>query len=216
MSNAVSPTMAGTVSGRYVELTDPGWRDIDLADVAHGLSQARRWAGQARRAISVAEHSLLVGRLVPAKYRLAAILHDGHEFIIGDLTSPVAKALAAYAGTRVGWALATIKHRHDVAIARRVVEDFAPVGAIDFEGADREARWLVVEMRSEPVKAADALALRYEDAVRRRDALLNLDAFGECAARLIPPYAPDEGEMAARWLGEVKALTVARFAGRVG
>jgi 5'-deoxynucleotidase YfbR-like HD superfamily hydrolase len=209
----LAPIPAGMASGRTVELMAPDWREIDLDDVALGLSRIRRWAGQTRRPISDAEHSLLVGRLVPLRYRLAADLHDAHEAIVGDLTTPFARALAALAGSRVAWAIAALKWRLDVAIARAVIERFAPARPGGFETFELEAQTLASEMRSTTVREADALAARYEDAVRRRDALRNLDAFGETAALNVGAWAPDEGELAARWLSEVAALTRARFAG---
>ncbi len=206
-------TTIGLVSGTAVDLLAPDWREIMPSDVAYGLSQIRRWNGQARRPISVAEHSILVAKLVPGKHRLAALLHDAHEAIFGDIATPVANALVFRGGPRVKRAIDEIKRALDAAIARAMIEAFAPAGAVEVEGAEREAWWLAADMRADAVKAADAQALRYEGAVRRRGSLQKLDAFGECAARHLAPYAPDEGEMAARWLGDVKALTAARFAG---
>jgi len=209
----VSSTMAGTVSGKLVDLLAPNWQDIDVGDLAHGLSLLRRWAGQTRRPISVVEHSLLVACLSPSSFHLAALLHDAHEALFGDLPSPAARALDALVGGRVAWAIEEIKYRLDVAIARAALEAFAPASR-EFAasgGLAEHARWIAADMRSEAVKSADLLALRYEAAVRRRDSLQHLDAFGETAARNIPPCAPDDGELAAQWLAEVKALTRARF-----
>jgi hypothetical protein len=212
--DAVADTVSGTVSGRFVDLLAPDWRDIDLDDVAHGLARVNRWAGQARRAFSNAEHCLLAGRLVPPRFRLAADLHDAHEAIIGDLIKPFKRALVARVGENVAFAVKRIKFDLDVAVARAVVERFAPALAHGFEGCEIEARFLADEMWSDEVKAAAARAGRYEDAVRRRDALTTLDSFGEMASRQIPVWEPDRGELAARWIAEVKALTEARFAGR--
>jgi len=51
-------------------------------------------------AYSVAEHSLLVEEIfshqnpdVPAKWQLAALLHDAPEYVIGDMISPVKAAV---------------------------------------------------------------------------------------------------------------------------
>lgn len=72
--------------------------DIEIEDIAHGLAFVARWNGQTSGdfAYSVAEHSLLVeeifGRVAPkapAKWRLAALLHDAPEYVIGDMISPV-------------------------------------------------------------------------------------------------------------------------------
>ncbi len=90
------------LSGRRLDLLDPTPMDIEIEDIAHGLSFVARWNGQTLGdfAYSVAEHSLLVetlfGRIDPkagAKWRLAALLHDAPEYVIGDMISPVKNAV---------------------------------------------------------------------------------------------------------------------------
>lgn len=90
------------LSGRRLDLLDPTPVDIEIEDIAHGLSFVARWNGQTLGdfAYSVAEHSLLVERLfsrlsprAPAKWRLAALLHDAPEYVIGDMISPVKAAV---------------------------------------------------------------------------------------------------------------------------
>lgn len=90
------------LSGRRLDLLDPTPVDIEIEDIAHGLAFVARWNGQTRGdwPYSVAEHSLLVeeiaGRLQPgwgAKWRLAALLHDAPEYVIGDMISPVKSAV---------------------------------------------------------------------------------------------------------------------------
>jgi 5'-deoxynucleotidase YfbR-like HD superfamily hydrolase len=89
------------LSGRRLDLLDPSPLDVEIEDIAHGLSRVARWNGQTAGdwAISVAEHSLVVedifGRLGPATAaeRLAALLHDAPEYVIGDMISPFKAAL---------------------------------------------------------------------------------------------------------------------------
>lgn len=90
------------LSGRRLDLLDPTPFDIEVEDIAHGLAFVARWNGQTKGdfAYSVAEHSLLVeelfGRMqpkAPAKWRLAALLHDAPEYVIGDMISPVKASL---------------------------------------------------------------------------------------------------------------------------
>ena len=90
------------LSGRRLDLLDPTPMDIELEDIAHGLSFVARWNGQTIGDFpySVAEHSLLVERLfarlnprAQAKWRLAALLHDAPEYVIGDMISPVKAAI---------------------------------------------------------------------------------------------------------------------------
>ena len=90
------------LSGRRLDLLDPTPVDIEIEDIAHGLAFVARWNGQTLGdyAYSVAEHSLLVERLysrltpsAPAKWKLAALLHDAPEYVIGDMISPVKAAI---------------------------------------------------------------------------------------------------------------------------
>ena len=92
------------LSGRRLDLLDPTPMDIEVEDIAHGLAFVARWNGQTRgdHAYSVAEHSLLVeriyARLDPAaetRWRLAALLHDAPEYVIGDMISPVKSAVGS-------------------------------------------------------------------------------------------------------------------------
>lgn len=90
------------LSGRRLDLLDPTPMDIEIEDIAHGLAFVARWNGQTEGDFpySVAEHSLLVetilGRSEPTiapKWRLAALLHDAPEYVIGDMISPVKDAV---------------------------------------------------------------------------------------------------------------------------
>ncbi|QUS36408.1 HD domain-containing protein [Falsirhodobacter algicola] len=90
------------LSGRRLDLLDPTPVDVEIGDIAHGLSFVARWNGQTHGdyAYSVAEHSLLVetifGRIAPEaseNERLAALLHDAPEYVIGDMISPVKAAI---------------------------------------------------------------------------------------------------------------------------
>jgi 5'-deoxynucleotidase YfbR-like HD superfamily hydrolase len=85
------------LSGRRLDLLDPSPLDVELEDIAHGLARVARWNGQTEGAhiFSVAQHSLLVEALARAKLprldyrgRLAVLLHDAPEYVIGDMISP--------------------------------------------------------------------------------------------------------------------------------
>jgi 5'-deoxynucleotidase YfbR-like HD superfamily hydrolase len=89
------------LSGRRLDLLDPTPLDIEIEDIAHGLAFVARWNGQTRGdwPYSVAEHSLLVDEILcrmgpaTAAERLAALLHDAPEYVIGDMISPVKAAV---------------------------------------------------------------------------------------------------------------------------
>ena len=85
------------LSGRRLDLLDPSPLDIEIADIAHGLARVARWNGQTRGAhiFSVAQHTLLVEAVMREQtprldvgFRLAALLHDAPEYVIGDMISP--------------------------------------------------------------------------------------------------------------------------------
>lgn len=90
------------LSGRRLDLLDPTPVDVEIEDIAHGLAFVARWNGQTRGDFpySVAEHSLLVERLfdranpgIAARWKLAALLHDAPEYVLGDMISPVKAAI---------------------------------------------------------------------------------------------------------------------------
>lgn len=90
------------LSGRRLDLLDPSPMDIEIEDIAHGLARVARWNGQTvgEHAFSVAQHSVVVEEIVAhiqpdvaPKWRLAALLHDASEYVIGDMISPFKAAL---------------------------------------------------------------------------------------------------------------------------
>jgi Predicted hydrolases of HD superfamily len=91
------------LSGRRLDLLDPSPLDVEIEDIAHGLARVARWNGQTKgeHAFSVAQHCVLVERfaceLSPSgltkEARLMALLHDGPEYVIGDLISPFKSAV---------------------------------------------------------------------------------------------------------------------------
>jgi len=85
------------LSGRRLDLLDPSPLDVEVADIAHGLARVARWNGQTSGAhiFSVAQHTLLVEVVMRQQsprvdrwVRLAALLHDAPEYVIGDMISP--------------------------------------------------------------------------------------------------------------------------------
>ncbi len=85
------------LSGRRLDLLDPSPLDVEVDDIAHGLARVARWNGQTKgpHIFSVAQHSLLVEALARAKVprldrkgRLAVLLHDAPEYVVGDMISP--------------------------------------------------------------------------------------------------------------------------------
>ena len=90
------------LSGRRLDLLDPSPFDIEIEDIAHGLSRVARWNGQTKGdyVFSVAQHSLLVEQMartlspgLGAQEQLCILLHDAAEYVIGDMISPFKNAL---------------------------------------------------------------------------------------------------------------------------
>ena len=90
------------LSGRRLDLLDPSPVDIEIEDIAHGLARVARWNGQTKgeNAFSVAQHCVLVAELavhldptLDRRARLAALLHDAPEYVVGDMISPFKAAL---------------------------------------------------------------------------------------------------------------------------
>ncbi|MBL6936287.1 MAG: HD family hydrolase [Alphaproteobacteria bacterium] len=102
MSHPPTRAWQRMLSGRRLDLLDPSPLDVEIEDIAHGLARVARWNGQTKgeHAFSVAQHCLLVERIVSElrpgltrEARLAALLHDAPEYVIGDLISPFKVAI---------------------------------------------------------------------------------------------------------------------------
>ena len=84
------------LSGRRLDLLDPSALDVEIEDIAHGLARVARWNGQTsgQHIFSVAQHTLLVDAIarrrtsLDRRARLAILLHDAPEYVIGDMITP--------------------------------------------------------------------------------------------------------------------------------
>lgn len=85
-----------TNNGHVIDIRYINNERIDLRDIAKSLSLTYRYNGMTSRPISVAEHSLVVADIMEREMGitspvvvLAALMHDAHEYITGDLSSPM-------------------------------------------------------------------------------------------------------------------------------
>ena len=115
------------LSGRRLDLLDPSPLDVEIEDIAHGLARVARWNGQTSGAhiFSVAQHTLLVEAIARTRAprlgrpaRLAIVLHDAPEYVIGDMISPFKAVIGdAYKGVEARL-LAAIHLRFGLPIKR--------------------------------------------------------------------------------------------------
>jgi len=133
------------LSGRRLDLLDPSALDVEIEDIAHGLSRVARWNGQTSGswAFSVAQHSVLVEQLAAeatpgmlSRWRLGALLHDAPEYVMGDLISPFKAAVGG-------------DYRSLEAALRRAIhlrfglpQDLPDEVEAAVKAADRHAAWL--------------------------------------------------------------------------
>ena len=149
------------LSGRRLEILDPSPLDIEIEDIAHGLSFLARWNGQTygKHPFSVAQHSLLVENIFSNKFpkmdsqsKLFALLHDSAEYVISDMISPIKSHLGiSYEELDKKLTMAICmrfnipKNRHEL-IKRQV------------KMADKQAAWLeAVKLAGFSKKEADTL-----------------------------------------------------------
>ncbi len=112
--------------------------DWTTEDIARSLAKLARWTGHTddEEIYSVAQHCVMVSYLLePHELGLEGLLHDAHEFVLGDVSSPLKKELDC-------GRLRELAHGWDRVIGRRY-------GA-NFEG------------NSHLIKYADRLAQRWE------------------------------------------------------
>jgi uncharacterized protein len=135
------------LSGRRLDLLDPSPLDIEIEDIAHGLARVARWNGQTSGAniFSVAQHCLLVEALARMREprldrsrRLAVLLHDAPEYVIGDMISPF-KAVIGDAYKAVERRLLTAIHLRFGLPARSAAELEELIKAADRAAAFLEA-----------------------------------------------------------------------------
>jgi 5'-deoxynucleotidase YfbR-like HD superfamily hydrolase len=132
-------------SGFTFDLQAPCADGMPVSDVARSLAYQPRWAGATLEFYSVAEHSIMVSKLVPPALAFDGLCHDFEEAICGDIATcvktligrdylkerlgPIKKALAERFGFRID--LAEVK-RADLVCMATELRDLLPPAWMDF------------------------------------------------------------------------------------
>ena len=74
-----------TFSGKKFYPFNPSPEQIEIVDIAHGLSMVCRFSGQCPYFYSVAEHCIHVTNVLPPSLKLEGLLHDASEAYLADL-----------------------------------------------------------------------------------------------------------------------------------
>jgi uncharacterized protein len=82
-----------TYSGKCFWPLDPRPEEVDIYDIAHSLSMTCRYSGHCKEFYSVAEHSILLSRVVSPQNAMWALLHDAAEAYSSDIPRPLKKSL---------------------------------------------------------------------------------------------------------------------------
>lgn len=91
-------TVIDTYSGWKLDFNDIDSYHPSITDIAVGLSNTCRYAGQREEFYSVAEHSVLVALMVARdggsrQDQMQALLHDATEAFMGDINAPLKSLL---------------------------------------------------------------------------------------------------------------------------
>lgn len=89
-------TWIQTFTGKQFWPLEPRIEDVDILDIAHGLSLNCRFSGQCDDMMSVAQHSVIVSEHVPEALALRGLLHDASEAYIPDIGRPIKPAFPVF------------------------------------------------------------------------------------------------------------------------
>uniref|UniRef100_I2PWP0 HD superfamily hydrolase n=1 Tax=Desulfovibrio sp. U5L TaxID=596152 RepID=I2PWP0_9BACT len=85
-----------TFSGSLFDVLDHTTRDINIRDIAHSLSMQCRFGGHCQRYYSLAEHCVILSRLVDKRLALCALLHEAAHAYVQEMSVPLRPLLEGY------------------------------------------------------------------------------------------------------------------------
>lgn len=151
MPNFEGTSAIETYSGLAIDPLNPEPSMIRIEDVAHGLANTCRYAGQCRFYYSVATHAVYVSRELADHdpiVQLYGLFHDASEAYITDVPRPVKRELPEYDRIERD-VLAAVWERLDVPAPTD--EQWATVMDADDRLFRYEAETLLSEFSPEPV-----------------------------------------------------------------
>jgi len=183
------PHVLTTYSGRQLDLDDCTSDAIFIEDIAAALSKICRFGAQSLEFYSVAQHAVLVRRILVTDLQrpdlsLYGLHHDSHEAFAGDLPSPLKTKLNAEGNDAHKGLCDHLDDAISAAFGFAIPADGSEDHAA-FERADHTA--LVIEAR--------ALLRNQGDGVRRQLERNGFDLSGVTSTReLETPLTPDDAE----------------------
>ena len=86
----------GLITGERLSLAEPDPDMMDIETIANALSNLCRFCGQVKEFYSVAQHSVLVSRIVPEHLAWEGLMHDATEAFCADLPKPIKQEVQGY------------------------------------------------------------------------------------------------------------------------
>ena len=94
-----------TMKGTRFDLLEPDPAMLDIEEIAHALSLLCRFTGHVRQFMSVAQHSVMVARIIErlddgvhlnSQLAYDGLMHDATEAYVGDVARPLKRLLPDY------------------------------------------------------------------------------------------------------------------------
>jgi len=144
--------------GKRIDMLEPRVQDVDFREACLTLAHINRYSGAASPTVSVAFHSMIADDLAPPDIRPWVILHDFHEYVVGDGTTPFAQALNAIANRRTPFScIDTVKKSiHEL----KLIHDFAifTAAGLPMPTAEQRQRIREIDLRALATERRDFMA----------------------------------------------------------
>ena len=91
-----TPSSIQTSEGEFFDFLKPSEYTPTIFEVGYALSNLCRFTGHVDEFYSVAQHSVLVSRIVPPHLAYEGLMHDCAEAFIGDMSAPLKRLMPQY------------------------------------------------------------------------------------------------------------------------